>query len=65
MAFTVNRARRCVMDLAGRYGLAVVEDNAQAFGARWNGRRVGTYGKLGCFSFYTGKNLGAAGEGDG
>jgi dTDP-4-amino-4,6-dideoxygalactose transaminase len=52
-----------VMALAARHGLLVVEDAAQAIGARWNGRQVGTVGRLGCYSFYPGKNLGAAGEG--
>ena len=51
-----------VADLAQRHGLAVIEDNAQAIGAKWNGRALGTLGLLGCFSFYPGKNLGAAGE---
>lgn len=52
-----------IVVLAKKYGLAVVEDAAQAHGARYRGRRVGTYGDVGCFSFYPGKNLGAAGEG--
>lgn len=52
-----------VMDLAARHGLAVIEDAAQAIGARYGTRRVGGIGQLGCFSFYPGKNLGAAGEG--
>lgn len=48
--------------LAKRHGLAVIEDVAQAIGARYEGRRLGTIGQFGCFSFYPGKNLGAAGE---
>jgi len=43
-------------------GLAVVEDAAQAHGATWRGRRVGSFGVAGCFSFYPGKNLGAFGD---
>jgi dTDP-4-amino-4,6-dideoxygalactose transaminase len=49
-------------DLADDYGLVLVEDAAQAHGARWCGRHVGTFGRAGCFSFYPGKNLGAFGE---
>jgi dTDP-4-amino-4,6-dideoxygalactose transaminase len=51
-----------VLALADRHGLAVIEDAAQAIGARYHGRPVGGFGLLGCFSFYPGKNLGAAGE---
>lgn len=49
--------------LAGRHGLKVVEDAAQAHGARYKGRRVGTLGDAAGFSFYPGKNLGALGDG--
>jgi dTDP-4-amino-4,6-dideoxygalactose transaminase len=52
-----------LLQLAQRHGLWVVEDAAQAHGARYAGRRVGTLGRLGCFSFYPGKNLGSLGEG--
>ena len=52
-----------IMEIANRHGLTVVEDAAQAHGAEYKGRRVGSIGHLGCFSFYPGKNLGAYGEG--
>jgi dTDP-4-amino-4,6-dideoxygalactose transaminase len=52
-----------VMKFATRHRLAIIEDAAQAIGARYRGQSVGTIGELGCFSFYPGKNLGAAGEG--
>ncbi len=52
-----------IMVIARKYGLAVIEDAAQAHGAEYKGRRVGSIGDLGCFSFYPGKNLGAYGEG--
>lgn len=49
--------------IARRYGLPVIEDAAQAHGAEYQGRRCGSIGEMGCFSFYPGKNLGAYGEG--
>jgi len=52
-----------IMTLAQEFGLMVVEDCAQAHGAEWRGRRVGTFGICGTFSFYPGKNLGAYGDG--
>jgi dTDP-4-amino-4,6-dideoxygalactose transaminase len=52
-----------LLRLADKHGLTLVEDAAQAHGALYQGRRVGSLGKAGCFSFYPGKNLGAFGEG--
>lgn len=49
--------------LADEHGLLLLEDAAQAHGAMVEGRRVGSFGHAGCFSFYPGKNLGAFGEG--
>lgn len=51
-----------ILDLAGRRGIPVVEDAAQAHGATWRGRAAGTMGAIGCFSFYPSKNLGACGD---
>jgi dTDP-4-amino-4,6-dideoxygalactose transaminase len=52
-----------IIAIARRHGLVVIEDACQAHGAEYKGRRVGSIGDLGCFSFYPGKNLGAYGEG--
>jgi dTDP-4-amino-4,6-dideoxygalactose transaminase len=52
-----------IMDIARRNRLVVIEDAAQAHGAKYKGRRVGSIGEIACFSFYPGKNLGAYGEG--
>jgi len=49
--------------IADRHGLPIIEDAAQAHGARYRGKRVGQFGKIACFSFYPSKNLGAYGEG--
>lgn len=51
-----------VMNIARRHRLKVIEDCAQAHGARIDGQRVGTMGDVACFSFYPGKNLGAYGD---
>jgi dTDP-4-amino-4,6-dideoxygalactose transaminase len=52
-----------IMEIAQRHGLKVIEDAAQAHRSEYKGRRVGSIGDIGCFSFYPGKNLGAYGEG--
>lgn len=52
-----------IIAIARKHGLTVIEDAAQAHGAEYKGRRCGSLGDLGCFSFYPGKNLGAYGEG--
>jgi dTDP-4-amino-4,6-dideoxygalactose transaminase len=52
-----------IMEIARRRGIVVIEDAAQAHGAEYRGRRVGSLGDMACFSFYPGKNLGAYGEG--
>lgn len=52
-----------IMSLAEKNGLIVIEDAAQAIGAEYKGRRAGSIGHYGCFSFFPSKNLGAAGDG--
>ncbi len=52
-----------ILSLAKRHGLRVVEDAAQAHGARYKGNRIGGHGDAVCWSFYPGKNLGAIGDG--
>jgi len=52
-----------ILAIANRHGIPVIEDACQAHGAEYNGRRAGSLGVSGCFSFYPGKNLGAYGEG--
>ncbi len=52
-----------ILDIARRHKLLVIEDACQAHGAEYKGRRAGSLGDMGCFSFYPGKNLGAYGEG--
>jgi dTDP-4-amino-4,6-dideoxygalactose transaminase len=54
-----------ILDIAKRKKLVVIEDACQAHGAEYKGRRAGSIGDIGCFSFYPGKNLGAYGEGGG
>ena len=51
-----------LIEVAGRYGLTVIEDAAQAIGAETGGCRAGSFGDMGCFSFYPSKNLGAFGD---
>jgi len=51
-----------IMEIARRHGLYVIEDACQAHGAEYKGRKAGSIGDAGCFSFYPGKNLGAFGE---
>lgn len=58
----------CVMDdelleICRRRGVTIIEDAAQAFGATYHDRQVGTFGDFGCFSFFPSKNLGCAGDG--
>jgi dTDP-4-amino-4,6-dideoxygalactose transaminase len=52
-----------IMDISLRHGLRVIEDCAQAFGALYRGRRVGSIGDFGCFSFFPSKNLACYGDG--
>jgi dTDP-4-amino-4,6-dideoxygalactose transaminase len=56
---------RAVKAIADKHNLYLVEDCAQAHGARYEGQHVGNTGEMGCFSFYPGKNLGTFGEGGG
>ena len=52
-----------ILEIARKHNLVVIEDACQAHGAEYKGRRAGSMGHMGCFSFYPGKNLGAYGEG--
>ena len=51
-----------ISEICKRYGLHLVEDCAQSHGARYNGQMTGTFGDVGCFSFYPSKNIGAFGD---
>ena len=51
-----------ILELAQKHGLFVIEDACQAHGAEYKGKRAGSLGDVGCFSFYPAKNLGACGE---
>ena len=61
--FGLPAAMAPIMEIANSHDVAVVEDSAQAIGARYCGRCVGTIGDIGCFSFFPSKNLGGAGDG--
>jgi len=52
-----------ILEIAQQHNLRVIEDCAQAHGATYKGKRVGSYGDMACFSFYPTKNLGALGDG--
>ena len=52
-----------IMAIAAKHGIPVIEDAAQAIGSEYKGRRAGSMGRYGCFSFFPSKNLGAAGDG--
>ena len=52
-----------ILSVAKKHGVAVVEDGAQAIGSEYGGRRAGTIGTIGCFSFFPSKNLGGFGDG--
>lgn len=54
-----------VLAICKKYNLYLIEDTAQAQGARYNGKTVGVFGEMACYSFYPGKNLGACGEAGG
>jgi len=51
-----------IKKIAGKYHLYLIEDAAQAHGAEYKGKKIGTFGEVGCFSFYPTKNLGAFGD---
>lgn len=61
--FGLPAEMNAILEVASRHHLAVIEDAAQAIGARYRGASVGGIGTLGCFSFFPSKNLGGAGDG--
>jgi dTDP-4-amino-4,6-dideoxygalactose transaminase len=61
--FGLSADMDAITEIAGARNLAVIEDAAQAIGAQYKGRYVGTIGTFGCFSFFPSKNLGGAGDG--
>lgn len=54
---------KAIMEIASRHNLAIIEDCAQSIGASIDGKKTGSFGNTGCFSFYPSKNLGAFGDG--
>jgi dTDP-4-amino-4,6-dideoxygalactose transaminase len=52
-----------IMEIAKKHNLSVIEDGAQAIGSEYNGKRAGSIGDTGCFSFFPSKNLGCCGDG--
>lgn len=61
--FGLSAEMDTILDIARRHKVAVIEDAAQAIGARYHGKPVGSMGTIGCFSFFPSKNLGGAGDG--
>ncbi|HTC61990.1 MAG TPA: DegT/DnrJ/EryC1/StrS family aminotransferase [Candidatus Saccharimonadales bacterium] len=61
--FGLSAAMDPIMAIAKKHSLAVIEDAAQAIGATYHGRMIGSIGDFGCFSFFPSKNLGCAGDG--
>ena len=51
-----------ILEIARKHNLLVIEDNAQAIGATYKGRKTGSLGDIGCLSFFPSKNLGACGD---